>query len=604
MAKKINYDARNFADVRAELISFIRQYYPALFSDFNDSSVGMMLLELNAAVGDMLSYNTDRKFNETQIDFAQERRSLMNLARTFGLKVPNKAPSVTLADFTVTVPASGDKPDPQYLPVVRQGARISGGGQNFEAMEDIDFSSQLSFDGVDNRLVIPNEDANGNILNYTITKREIVVNGTTKIFQRIITDNDAIPFFQVTLPETNVISIEQIITLEGTNYTTVPTLDQFLNSDDRYFEVEALAQNKIFEVDFTRTSDRAGVVPGEWVEKPKRFIKEFTDLNFCKVTFGSGFGDNAVTSGYVSSALSNSLGDFLNNTSLGEIPQANTTMFVRYRIGGGTESNVGSNIVTTVSQVDMFVNGPNPSINQAVRNSLSVNNAFPAFGGNDAPSVDEIRNLVRFNFSSQERAVTIKDYKARIDLMPGKFGRPFRTAVWEEQNKAQVTILTLDSDGKLSNTSTSTIKQNIAEYLSDYRMINDYILINDGKIINLAFDLDLFIDKQFSQSEVAGEVINKVQDFMDVEKHSMGQNIYLGQLLEAVNNINGVINVLDIRVFNKVGGDYSDNQTSQPYSDATTKQIDLLGEYTLFAEPDMMFEIKYPNVDITVKVKK
>tara|TARA_B100000674_G_scaffold493006_1_gene514286 strand:- start:34 stop:1848 length:1815 start_codon:yes stop_codon:yes gene_type:complete len=604
MAKKINYDARNFADVRAELISFIRQYYPALFSDFNDSSVGMMLLELNAAVGDMLSYNTDRKFNETQIDFAQERRSLMNLARTFGLKVPNKAPSVTIADFTVTVPASGDKPDPQYLPVVRQGARISGGGQNFEAMEDIDFSSQLSFDGVDNRLVIPNEDANGNILNYTITKREIVVNGTTKIFQRIITDNDAIPFFQVTLPETNVISIEQIITLEGTNYTTVPTLDQFLNSDDRYFEVEALAQNKIFEVDFTRTSDRAGVVPGEWVEKPKRFIKEFTDLNFCKVTFGSGFGDNAVTSGYVSSALSNSLGDFLNNTSLGEIPQANTTMFVRYRIGGGTESNVGSNIVTTVSQVDMFVNGPNPSINQAVRNSLSVNNAFPAFGGNDAPSVDEIRNLVRFNFSSQERAVTIKDYKARIDLMPGKFGRPFRTAVWEEQNKAQVTILTLDSDGKLSNTSTSTIKQNIAEYLSDYRMINDYILINDGKIINLAFDLDLFIDKQFSQSEVAGEVINKVQDFMDVEKHSMGQNIYLGQLLEAVNNINGVINVLDIRVFNKVGGDYSDNQTSQPYSDASTKQIDLLGEYTLFAEPDMMFEIKYPNVDITVKVKK
>ena len=604
MAKKINYDARNFADVRAELISFIRQYYPALFSDFNDSSVGMMLLELNAAVGDMLSYNTDRKFNETQIDFAQERRSLMNLARTFGLKVPNKAPSVTIADFTVTVPASGDKPDPQYLPVVKQGARISGGGQNFEAMEDIDFSSQLSFDGVDNRLVIPNEDANGNILNYTITKREIVVNGTTKIFQRIITDNDAIPFFQVTLPETNVISIEQIITLEGTNYTTVPTLDQFLNSDDRYFEVEALAQNKIFEVDFTRTSDRAGVVPGEWVEKPKRFIKEFTDLNFCKVTFGSGFGDNAVTSGYVSSALSNSLGDFLNNTSLGEIPQANTTMFVRYRIGGGTESNVGSNIVTTVSQVDMFVNGPNPSINQAVRNSLSVNNAFPAFGGNDAPSVDEIRNLVRFNFSSQERAVTIKDYKARIDLMPGKFGRPFRTAVWEEQNKAQVTILTLDSDGKLSNTSTSTIKQNIAEYLSDYRMINDYILINDGKIINLAFDLDLFIDKQFSQSEVAGEVINKVQDFMDVEKHSMGQNIYLGQLLEAVNNINGVINVLDIRVFNKVGGDYSDNQTSQPYSDATTKQIDLLGEYTLFAEPDMMFEIKYPNVDITVKVKK
>lgn len=604
MAKKINYDARNFADVRAELISYIKQYYPALFSDFNDSSVGMMLLELNAAVGDMLSYNTDRKFNETQIDFAQERRSLMNLARTFGLKVPNKAPSVTIADFSVTVPASGDKPDPQYLPVVRQGARVSGGGQNFEAMEDIDFSSALSSDGIDNRLVVPNFDANGNILNYTITKREVVVNGTTKIFQRIITDSDAIPFFQVTLPETNVISIEQLITLNGTNYNTTPTLDQFLNSDNRFYEVEALAQNKIFEVDYTRTSDRSGVSPGKWVEKPQRFIKEFTDLNFCKMTFGSGFADNAVTSGYMSSALANSLGDFLNNTSLGEIPQASTTMFVRYRVGGGTSSNVGSNTITSVSQIDMYVNGPNDSINQAVRSSIAVNNPVPAFGGNDAPSVDEIRNLVRYNFSSQERAVTVKDYKARIDLMPGKYGRPFRSAVWEEQNKVQTTILTLDSDGKLSNTSTSTIKENIADYLSDYRLVNDYILINDGKIINLAFELDLFIDKQFSQSEVAGEVISKVQEYMDVESHDMGGNIYLGQLLEAVNNINGVINVLDIRVFNKVGGDYSDNQTSQPYSDASTKQIDLLGEYTLFAEPDMMFEIKYPTVDVTIKVKK
>ena len=604
MAKKINYDARNFADARAELISFVKQYYPALFSDFNDSSVGMMLLELNAAVADMLSYNTDRKFNETQIDFAQERRSLMNIARTFGLKVPNKAPAISIGDFSVTVPASGDKPDPQYLPLLRQGVRISGGGQDFEALEDIDFASSISIDGVDNRLVIPNFDANGNILNYTITKREIIVNGSTKIFQRIITDNDAIPFLQITLPETNVISIEQLITLDGTNFTTVPTLDQFLNADNRYFEVEALAQNKIFVADYTRTSDRAGVIPGKWEEKPKRFIKEFTDLNFCKLTFGSGFADNAVTSEYVSSALSNSLGDFLNNTSLGEIPVANTTMFIRYRVGGGTTSNVGSNTIKTVVLADLYINGPTPSTNQAVRNSLVVNNPVPAFGGNDAPSVDEIRNLVKFNFSSQERAVTIKDYKARIDLMPGPYGRPFRSAVWEEQNKVQVTILTLDNDGKLSNTSTSTIKDNMADYLSDYRMINDYILISDGKIINVSFDIDLYIDKQFSNSEVAGEVISTVQTFMDVQNRGMGDNVYLGQMVENINNVNGVINVIDIRVFNKVSGNYSDNQTSQPYSDTATRQINLLGEYTLFAEPDMMFEIKYPSTDITVQVKK
>ena len=62
----------------------------------------------------------------------------------------------------MVVPADGDKPNMQYLPLIRQGARVSGGGQDFENLEDIDFASSLSSDGVTNRLVVPNLDANGN----------------------------------------------------------------------------------------------------------------------------------------------------------------------------------------------------------------------------------------------------------------------------------------------------------------------------------------------------------------------------------------------------------------------------------------------------------
>ena len=80
--KKINYFARQFADVRGQLIDYVKHFYPELYQDFNDASIGMMLLELNAAVSDMLSYHTDRMFQETQIDYAQERRSVMNIART------------------------------------------------------------------------------------------------------------------------------------------------------------------------------------------------------------------------------------------------------------------------------------------------------------------------------------------------------------------------------------------------------------------------------------------------------------------------------------------------------------------------------------------
>ena len=124
MEKKINYNSRNFAQVRTELIGFVKQYYPEVFSDFNDASVGMMLLELNAAVGDMLSFNTDRMFNETQMNYAQERSSVLELARTFGVNVPVNRPSITLVEFEVTVPVDNtrvDKADQTYAPLPFKG---------------------------------------------------------------------------------------------------------------------------------------------------------------------------------------------------------------------------------------------------------------------------------------------------------------------------------------------------------------------------------------------------------------------------------------------------------------------------------------------------
>ena len=140
MSKKINYYSRNFADVRQELIGYVKQYYPDTLNDFNDASVGMMLLELNAAVGDMLSFHTDRMFQETQIDFAQERSSILSMARTFGLKVPGKRPSVSIADFSSTIPVLGDTFDVSYAPIIKRGAQISGSGKVFETSDEIDLN--------------------------------------------------------------------------------------------------------------------------------------------------------------------------------------------------------------------------------------------------------------------------------------------------------------------------------------------------------------------------------------------------------------------------------------------------------------------------------
>ena len=36
----------------------------------------------------------------------------------------------------------------------------------------------------------------------------------------------------------------------------------------------------------------------------------------------------------------------------------------------------------------------------------------------------------------KNRCVTIKDYQARIGMMPGKYGVPFRSGIFEEQNNS------------------------------------------------------------------------------------------------------------------------------------------------------------------------
>jgi hypothetical protein len=189
--------------------------------------------------------------------------------------------------------------------------------------------------------------------------------------------------------------------------------------------------------------------------------------------------------------------------------------------------------------------------------------------------------------------------------MPGKFGVPFRCGVWEERNKIKVSVLTLDSESKLSNTSTSTMKENIAEYLSDYRMINDYIDVSNGKIINIGIDVDLVVERGSSQSEVISGVNSVIVNYMDINKWQMGDNVYISQLIESISSVAQVLNVIDIRVFNKVNGEYSTNEISQPYvnNDSDLREIDLLDSYLLYGEPDGMFEIKYPSKDVRIRIK-
>jgi len=601
--KKISYTTRDFQQIRTELVNFTRTYYPELIDNFNDASIFSALLDLNAAVSDNLQFNIDRSVQETILQYAQQRSSIFNIARTYGLKIPGLRPSVALVDFSITVPAFGDKEDLRYCGILRRGAQVNGGGQLFETVYDIDFASPIGGDGFPNRLKIPNFDSNNRLLNYTITKRETVVNGVTKVFKRVITPNDVKPFFELFLPERNVLGVTSVLLKDGTQYASIPTAQEFQGLSDRWYEVKALIDDRVFIEDPTKVSDNPGIKVGRYLQTSTKFITEYTPEGFLKMIFGGGTqsADEQLAE-FARNGFKLNLYKYSNNLALGSTLKANTTMFIQYRVGGGTGSNLGVNVINNIGTVSFAVNGPSTSVNTSVINSLSCTNVTAAIGGAGAPTNEEIRNLVAFNFAAQNRAVTINDYESIIRTMPSQFGAPAKVSVTEENNKLKIKMLSYDDSGRLTEIISNTLKSNIANYLSNYRMINDYISIETANVIDLGFNIDVVLDNTQNQGAFVTQVIDIVSNYMDPGNRQMGQNVNISEIRRLIQSQNGILTVSEIQVFNKVGGQYSSSQTSQRYLDATTKQIELIDD-TIFAEPSQTYQIRFPNKDINVRVK-
>ena len=602
--RKISYTDRDFEGLRQDLIDYTQQYYPDLIQNFNDASVFSVLMDLNAAIGDNLNYHIDRSVQETVLQYAQQRSSIFNIARTYGLKIPGYRPSVAVIDISITVPAYGDAEDTRYLGILRSGAQFNGGGTTFETVYDIDFSSQFNREGFINRTKIPQFSENNSApTSYIITKREIVVNGSTQVFKKVVTSADVSPFFNFFLPEKNVLGVTSIIQKDGTNYQATPSFTEFETSTDKWYEVDALVENTVFIEDPTKPVDEAGVKVGRYLKTENRFITEYTPEGFLKIQFGAGtVTPEDQLRQFTTVGVPLKLQNYQNNIGLGLTVSPNTTLFVQYRTGGGLGSNVGVGAINQVGTIDFAVNGPSDIINNNVTQSMRVNNVTAAIGGANQPSVEEVRNMVTFNFAAQKRAVTINDYKSLIDNMPGRFGAPSKVSITEFNNKILVKILSFDTEGALTQTVSNNLKTNLATYLSKYRMINDYISIEVAKVIDLEFEFFIVLNSTGSQSQVITEVINNVNNYMLTSTRELGENVNVSEIRQLIQNINGVNTLSEIRVYNKVGGVYSSSETSQRYVDTTTKQIELIDD-TIFAEPDQIYQIRYPAKDIKVRVK-
>jgi len=436
----VNYLNKDFASLKTSLMNYAKSYFPDTYRDFNETSPGMMLLEMNAYVGDVLSFYIDKQYQEMLLPLAEERRNIITMAKMFGYKVKPIVPAYVDLTFTSNVNASsGDvsKVDYSNASVFDDGIELTSDTNSdiiFTTLEPIDFRITGSSD----TNTIGSTDGSGLASTYTLSRTVRAMSAT----QKTTTIQVGVPekFKTITISDTNVIDIISCVDSNGNNW----------------YEVDYLAQDKVpvtthYTDDINRDSaystETGGVhsstaVPFSlsYITTPKRFTRETNQDNTTSLVFGNGVLKNGqiVDEGFIdmeqvgivipgqTNDLNESINPLLGNeySTLGETPN-NTTLTITYRVGGGINSNVPSGDLTTVPS------GITPAINGGATLDTVTNNN-PARGGKDEEDTIEIKERAKAFFTTQNRCVTKEDYEARVLNIPSKFGNIAKAYVTRE----------------------------------------------------------------------------------------------------------------------------------------------------------------------------
>ena len=426
----VNYINKDFSALKNTLIEYAKTYFPNTYRDFNETSPGMMLIEMSAYIGDVLSFYIDEQYKEMMLPLAEEKRNVINIANMLGYKVKPITPSYVDLTFTQTVGTTGDinNYSPDYANdafAVPKGLQVKSTTDSsiiFETLDVVDFtvSSSVSYD-------INTVDANGVVSDFKLTRKVRAISGETKT--KTFTIGVPQKFLKLTLSETNVIDIIKITDSNGNRwYETDFIAQDFVPTETHYSDTDS---GRI-----SAYSDGTNIiqVPApytlQYLQTGKRFITEVNDDNTVSLIFGNGVlrsGQDLETSfiqldqvGIIIPGEESEIDvlvdpiNFTSNTNtLGEAP-AHVTLTVEYRIGGGISTNVPSGDITNVGSFTAIVGSDN--------GTLTATNESPARGGSSGETVEEIRRKAKAFFATQNRCVTKEDYEARILAMPAKFG--------------------------------------------------------------------------------------------------------------------------------------------------------------------------------------
>jgi len=640
ISKEIRYLGRDFTAIRQNLVEFAKSYFPNTYNDFNEASPGMMFIEMAAYVGDVLNYYVDNQFRESLIHSAEEKKNIFKIAQSMGYVPKLSHVATATCQFSVKVPATTSddtnyRPNLDYAPILNADSIFASDHSEFRLMDDVNFAVSSSLD----EMSISISDYADNIPTYyRLTKNGIVESG--KKTSEEYTFGGAQSFDTISLGNSKVIEIVSVTDSDGNKWYEVPFLAQ-----DTVFESAQNTTNNDPDL-ATYSNDTPYLL--KLVKTSRRFTKYVRSDGKTELRFGSGVSNNPdeeiiPNPDNVGSSLATGLSkldtsydpsNFLKTRTFGLAP-SNTTLTVTYTYGGSVQDNARSNEIINNGEVSWTLEetGLVSGNVTTTKDSLTVTNRESATGGSGGETDQEIRENTLSYFNSQNRAVTKEDYITRVYSLPQKYGniskayivqdealsRNEQVVIGEDGSATEVTNLTkipnplalnlymlgFDRNKKLVRLNTAT-KENVKNYISQYRLMTDAINIRDGYMINIGVKFAIITQRGHNKNEVLFNCIEVVKKHFDIEKWQINQPIITSDIAYKISLVDGVASVvppkednpqnLMVLIENKF-------RVSNGYSGYVYDINSATKDGIVYPSLDpSIFEVKYPSTDIQGRV--
>ena len=593
------YVNRDFQSLRADLLQYARAFYGTKIRDFSEASMGGVLLDFAAFVGDVQSFYLDHQFGELFAETAVESANIERALRDAGVKIVGASPAVVDVTFFIEVPAkkigSEVKPDPAAIPIVLADTIISAdNGTRFFLVDDVDFTLEDDDGELSATVVVGAVASDGSPATFVMSALGTCVSGevTTETFQIPPT---FVAFRKLTLANTDVTEVTSVSDAAG----------------NTYYEVDSLTQDTVFRRIPNRASD--GTLVREAIEvipAPYRYVRSMDPVSrLTTLQFGGGpaetIDDDIIPDPsefalplYGKQTFSRFTIDpnrLLQTRTLGVVA-TDTTIRVNYRHGGGLSHNAEPDTIVNVTTLSMrFPNGPTATVASQVRASTEATNSSRASGGSPAPTLEELRDVIPSARNAQARIVTKEDLLARVYTMPSNFGRVFRAGTRSNPHNtlaSQLFVISRDAQQRLI-VAPDTLKRNLALFLNEQRLISDAIDILDARVVNIGIDFEVVVDPAHNRKLAVQQVISKLRSFMNVKNFQIDQPIVISDVFNVVFNNPGIVAVNSIVVKGLNGTVQNRAYSDEPF-DARASTI----KGMVVGPPGSIFEVRFPANDI------